>query len=174
MRSKLVIILALIVAGLLVFSALAEDTKKEEAPEYDYIGAKKCGLKPCHGKDGIMASWEETPHATAYDDLTDEQKADESLMKFYTTGTTKKGDVLTGVQCEACHGPGSDYKSMSIMKDREKAIANGLLMPDEETCKGCHNADAPGKLGESAEGFDFAKMMEKGVHILPYSDEKGE
>lgn len=170
MRSKLVIALMLIVAGLLVLSAFAEDAKDAEA-KYDYIGAKKCGLKPCHGNDGIMASWEETPHATAYDNLTDEQKADEALMPFYTTGTDAKGNLLTGVQCEACHGPGSAYKKMSIMKDREAAIENGLIIPTAETCMHCHNADAPGKLGESAKDFDFEKMKGAGVHVIPSAEE---
>jgi len=45
------------------------------------------------------------------------------------------------VQCEACHGAGSDYKKMSIMKDREKAVANGLEIPSQATCNGCHTGD---------------------------------
>ncbi len=143
--------------------ALAGDEKKEVT--HDYIGAKKCGL--CHKKDGILESWEKTAHATAYDKLTEEQKKDEKILKFYTTGKDTKGELLTGVQCEACHGPGSGYKTKSIMEDKEKAIANGLIIPDAKTCAKCHNAEAPTEtLKATAKDFDFEKMKAKGVHVL--------
>jgi hypothetical protein len=145
----------------------AEETKKEEAKkvEHQYIGAKKCSM--CHKKDGIKESWEATAHATAWDKLTPEQQKDKAILPFYTTGTDAKGDLLTGVQCEACHGPGSDYKKKSIMEDRELAIANGLLMPDEKTCLKCHNEKAPTEaLAASAKDFNYEKMKVKGIHAL--------
>ena len=52
-------------------------------------------------------------------------------------------DPTRGVQCESCHGPGADYSSMRIMSDRDLAIANGLLIPNEQTCRHCHNRDSP-------------------------------
>ncbi len=55
-----------------------------------------------------FASWEKTKHAAAK------------------------------VDCEECHGPGSNYKTMAIMKDPAKAKAAGLLMPAEKDCKACH------------------------------------
>ena len=81
--------------------------------------------------------------------------------------------MLTGVQCEACHGPGSEYKSMSIMKDREKAMANGLLIPDEKTCFKCHNENVPEEF-RSKEPFDFEKMKAKGIHAMPSAAEEKE
>lgn len=138
-----------------------EAAKKEEA-KHEYVGVKKC--KICHKKDGIFESWSTTKHATAFDDLSAEDQAKEELKPFYTTGTTAKGVVLTGVQCEACHGPGADFKKKSIMQNLEKAVAAGLIIPDEKTCARCHNEKAPGVLGTSAKDFDFAKKKEKGVH----------
>ncbi len=56
-----------------------------------------------------FASWEKTKHAAAK------------------------------VECEDCHGPGSDYKTMAIMKDVAKAKAAGLIpSPPESECKACH------------------------------------
>ena len=52
------------------------------------------------------------------------------------------------------------------MEDRETAIANGLIIPTAETCKHCHNADAPGALAASAKDFDYEKMKAKGIHVL--------
>ena len=63
------------------------------------------------------------------------------------------------MQCEACHGPGSDYKSMKVMKDRDASIAAGLVIPVEETCKSCHTG-AP----HDQKPFDYAASVEKGVH----------
>lgn len=168
-------LLALLMVGALVFQVAAEEGKKADAEksQYNYIGEKKCGLKPCHGKDGIAESWMQTKHATVYDSLTEEQKKDKALMPFYTTGTDKKGNLLTNVQCEACHGPGSGYKSIKVMKDLEMAKEAGLIIPDEETCKRCHNAKAPTKaLQASAKDWDFAKMKAKGLHIMPHSEKK--
>jgi mono/diheme cytochrome c family protein len=141
-----------------------EAAKKEEAADHAYVGVKKC--KVCHKKDGVFESWEATKHATAFDNLSEEDQANEALKPFYTTGTDAKGDLLTGVQCEACHGPGADYKKKSVMEDREASIAAGLLIPDEKTCMKCHNADAPGALAATAKDFDYAKMKEKGVHVM--------
>ena len=42
------------------------------------------------------------------------------------------------LDCEDCHGPGSEYKPMSVMKDPAKAKAAGLVMPDKAFCAQCH------------------------------------
>jgi len=42
------------------------------------------------------------------------------------------------LDCESCHGPGSEYKSLSVMKDPEKAKAAGLVLPTATFCKTCH------------------------------------
>mgnify|MGYP001819881094 FL=1 len=67
---------------------------------------------------------------------------------------------MPGVGCEACHGPGSDYKSMKTMKDREASIAAGLVVPNEETCNSCHAGAAPHDLP----AFDYATASKTGLH----------
>ena len=42
------------------------------------------------------------------------------------------------LDCESCHGAGSEYKSLSVMKDIEKAKAAGLVLPNATFCKTCH------------------------------------
>lgn len=44
------------------------------------------------------------------------------------------------LDCESCHGPGSEYKTMSVMKDLAKAKAAGLVLPDATFCQKCHKA----------------------------------
>lgn len=50
-----------------------------------------------------------------------------------------------GLQCEGCHGPGSEYAAEAVMRDRKAAMAAGLKMPTKDDCLVCH--------------------MEKGSHI---------
>lgn len=42
------------------------------------------------------------------------------------------------LDCESCHGPGSAYKTMAIMKDPAKARAAGLVIPERSFCSQCH------------------------------------
>jgi len=99
-----------------------------------FVGAEKC--KMCHKLQ--YDSWAQTKHAKA----TENAKAS-TKMKFeaacLTCHATNKDEAMAGVQCEACHGAGSDYKAMSVMKDLEKAKAAGLVMPAQATCDGCHD-----------------------------------
>ena len=46
--------------------------------------------------------------------------------------------IEDGVQCEGCHGPGSEYASTAVMKDRQAAMMAGLQMPTLEFCFNCH------------------------------------
>jgi hypothetical protein len=81
-----------------------------QAQDHTYVGAEKC--KMCHKVQ--YNSWLETTHATTTEvamNATDlEFTAD--CLKCHATNAD---EALAGVQCEACHGPGSDYKKMSIM-----------------------------------------------------------
>jgi hypothetical protein len=42
------------------------------------------------------------------------------------------------LDCEGCHGPGSEYKSVKVMKDPAAAKKAGLIMPDKAQCATCH------------------------------------
>jgi hypothetical protein len=42
------------------------------------------------------------------------------------------------LDCEGCHGPGSEYKAMNVMKDPKKARAAGLVDPGAAYCGKCH------------------------------------
>jgi hypothetical protein len=111
-----------------------------QAQDHAYVGADKC--KMCHKVQ--YASWEATTHAGSTD------KAKASTDPAFTADclqchATNASEEFPGVQCEACHGPGGDYKKMSIMKDRETAMANGLIIPSQATCDGCHKDDGHSK-----------------------------
>ncbi len=54
----------------------------------------------------------------------------------------------------ACHGAGSDYVDPAVMADREAFLADGGILPDELTCRGCHRD----------ERFRFLPMWERIRH----------
>jgi hypothetical protein len=154
--------------------------------EHNYVGAIKC--KKCHKKEkrgNQYQKWLDGPHAKAYETLAKDtakivaksagikghpQKSDKCLKCHVTAfGVDKKYldstfSMEMGVQCEACHGPGSDYKKKKIMKDRDKAISLGLIISEEELCRNCHNEESP-----TYKEFDFEKFKEKIAHPLPDS-----
>ncbi len=51
-----------------------------------------------------------------------------------------------GLDCEGCHGNGADYWPASVMRDRAKAAAAGLVTPTLATCARCHGAKADAAL----------------------------
>ena len=132
--------------------ALALATAMTAAEENTYIGAAKC--KMCHKVS--LASWSETAHAKAFDKLKPEEQGNAECLKCHATGGSAD---MPGVQCESCHGAGSGYKSMKVMKDPEASKAAGLLAPDEATCRGCHEG-APHDQPE----FNYEEAKKTGLH----------
>ena len=134
---------------------------------HSYIGADACSM--CHKteKQGSQYSiWQNSKHSKAFETLKSE-KADQiakekgftkpaietpECLKCHASGYDldasmlgKKFKVEDGVQCETCHGPGSDYKDMKVMKDKELSIKNGLIAHEklDAFCTGCHNSESP-------------------------------
>ena len=142
MRATKVILVGL---GILILSAAVVGAA-------DYISAAKC--KMCHKVQ--FESWSGLAHATAFDRLEGDDKGNAECLKCHATGGSAD---MPGVQCEACHGAGSDYKSMKVMKDRDASVAAGLVVPDESTCTSCHTG-AP----HDQKAFDYATAVEAGVH----------
>jgi hypothetical protein len=153
----------------------AEEVKKD--PGFKYIG--EAGCKFCHAgvKNGnIYETWKASAHAKAFEKLGAEGQKNEACLGCHTTGhgkTVAAGKTaadLQGVQCEACHGPGSEYKAMNIMKDKAQATAKGLVEPTKEACGSCHTATLPKECwagAEAAPKFDFAVAAKKIEHKLP-------
>ncbi|MFC2114347.1 multiheme c-type cytochrome [Bacteroidota bacterium] len=139
------------------------------AQTYTYIGAAKC--KMCHNKTTTgqqYKKWSEGPHANAMSSLKEAEKKNPKCLKCHSTAASVDKSLVgtmtveEGVTCEACHGPGSAYKSASVMRDRKAAVAKGMIIPDEKLCKKCHNSESP-----TFKGFDYAKYLAKIAHLNP-------
>ena len=151
----------------------AEREAADTLPGPKYIGALVCAT--CHGaQSGSRAygTWRMSRHAAAYATLGtaragqiardmgvsgSPQAADRCLACHATGGGEPSGrflesfDVAQGVQCESCHGPGSEYLAQAVMLDPVAAADAGLREVDRATCTRCHT---PGIHGRSfdAEG----------------------
>src|SRR4030042_684451 len=125
-----------------------------------YVGVKVCAN--CHEGEGMghqFSKWLASGHARAYAVLAEPeakkiaelsgipQYPQESPMCLggHATGAhveawEKDETFFTedGVQCEKCHGPGSEYMDAAVMSNREEAEKAGLMMPAVSDCMGCH------------------------------------
>jgi len=60
------------------------------------------------------------------------------------------------LDCESCHGAGSEYKAMTVMKDPAKARAAGLVMPGRQFCATCHRSGLTDDMLSSAHAHKVA------------------
>jgi len=148
--------------------------------EFTYVGAGKC--KICHKteKQGRQFPiWEEKKHSKSFTALS-APEAPARAQEMGVENPVESPDCLKchaplfkkapelkeeGVTCEVCHGPGSVYKKLKIMKSREESVKNGLTVYDTPEakkgwCLTCH---------ENAHGqsFDFEASWEKIKHPVP-------
>ncbi len=161
----LLAVLALAVAG--VFAAEEKAKADKEEAKFEYVGAKKC--KICHKE--VYESWSKTSHATNFSKLSAEEQKKDECARCHITGTDAKGVLIENVECEACHGPGSAYKSPKIMskkawpaepeKYKQMAIDAGLIYPTAETCTRCHQKEG----NPNFKPFDFEKRRLE-VHVM--------
>lgn len=140
------------------FTAALIAADSTEAANLEYVGAKKCRI--CHMD--IYESWKISKHAKAMSLLNDEQRTDAACERCHSTGKMADGTLINNVECEACHGPGSEYRKMRVMKNLDKAVQLGLIVNDESVCVGCHNEASP-----TFKGFTYVPGQTEGIHILP-------
>jgi hypothetical protein len=146
-----------------------------------YVGVKMCSM--CHKgekKGAQFETWQKSKHAEAYKTLTGAKAAEIAKAKGLKKAANESPECLEchaitadakltadGVQCEMCHGAGSAYKTMPIMKDKAKAVAAGLTdfkdkAAIEKACKTCHNDKSP-----THKAFKLDEMWAKIKHPIP-------
>ena len=160
------------------------------AQDFNYIGVKKCAT--CHKPAKIgnqFGIWSEGSHAKAFEVLKSEEAkkvatkmgiadpaTDAKCLKCHVTGfaapAANKEATLTqeeGVSCEACHGPGSGYKSMKVMKQlvagEVEPASVGLIAGADNfkaQCVKCHNEESP-----TYKPFVYEESVKKIAHPMP-------
>ena len=126
----------------------------EQAVDH-YLGGDLC--QRCHKAE--YEQWNTTLHAQAWKTLVDAKKdANADCIPCHVVGYKKPGGFQTGddaarlgnVQCENCHGMGTQHEAYA---------ANHAVVP-EATCRGCHD-------GTTSPVFDFAKYRPHILHVPP-------
>jgi len=158
------------------------------AQKASYEGTAVC--KMCHQTDKQgkqFKIWQESKHSQAYTAL-QSAKADEiakaktskkavespECLKCHATGFDAadksllgaKYKVEEGIQCETCHGAGSAYKSLAVMKNKEEAVKKGLTIHKDAAkyCQTCHNPQSP-----TYKEFKYEEAWAKIKHPVPNS-----
>ena len=72
-----------------------------------------------------------------------------------------------GLQCEACHGAGSEYAPKDIMMDPMKAMMQGLKMPKKEDCMLCHRGKGSHDAVLNKKPFDLEMAWQAIAHPRP-------
>lgn len=195
LKPALLGLVTLAVAGSFLLTAANASFDAPSAPaparaDKQFIGAAKC--KNCHDKEesgNQYGAWQAAGHSKAFEALGKPEAVEaaatrgvepktEACLKCHTTahgapeGAIKKGfDAEAGVQCETCHGPGSEH-----LKARFAAAASGetpagyqgvaveemITSPSVEVCTACHNPESP-----TYEAFCYYEMRGKIAHLDP-------
>jgi len=160
-------IFVLIGACLLFGSLLAQD--------FTYVGSAKCQI--CHKTENQGQQypiWQKSEHATSFQDLStpEAQKlaadapTNAKCLACHAPLADKAPELKAeGVTCEVCHGPGSEYKKLSLMKNKDEAVKNGLILyanaeAIKTQCLKCHQ-NAHNK------AFDCTAYWDKIKHAIP-------
>ena len=154
-----------------------------------YVGVKVCAS--CHDGDAAgnqCSLWLKTKHARTYSHLATpearqiakwsgipmEPAKSAMCLGCHATGAEaedwEKDPTFfekDGVQCEKCHGPGSEYADAKVMADRKAAVAAGLNLPTQNDCLHCHAEKGSHKIVLGPRPFDFDKAWSQIAHPIP-------
>lgn len=111
------------------------------------VGPETC--KACHA--AAYEAWRVGSHARAFEALPAQNRQDPRCLSCHAPDADAG---LSGITCEACHGPGSLYAAPYVMRDPELARLLGLVDQGEKACLACHGESAP-----SLVRFDYAKKL---------------
>jgi hypothetical protein len=186
MKNIVLIIIPIFIVSVIIFTA-SEKSSSQTTPKY--VGATSCA-SVCHkgeSKGTQYEIWQSSKHSQAMKTL--QTPFADSLAKSRDSSSTTAAadrpecikchvlgkelveaelestfDKSDGVQCETCHGPGSEYKKLSIMKDVNLATQNGLIIHKEGElfCIQCHNQESP-----TFKGFKYDEYWDKIKHPRP-------
>lgn len=128
-------------------SAMGEAAYNEamSSGDYKYVGNDKCRL--CHRDFFVGRKQDPHDHAMNYILESDNKDNPKCLVCHATGYGVKSGFVsiaqtprLANVQCEGCHGPGSQHLKIASTKKTGGGFLAGTDRPErlKKMCKSCH------------------------------------
>ncbi len=186
-------LIGLLAAGGALLAPLALRAQAQKQPVY--VGARACAK--CH--EGRQAGdqyslWLLTAHSKAWASLAtpeakqmarlsgildQPQKAPICLGCHATAADTEKWErdaafrVEDGVQCEKCHGPGSEYMDEKVMRDSKAAMMAGLRKFTKRDCEVCHYVKGSHVAVHRKPQLDIEDAWKKLAHPVPKQEAGG-
>ncbi len=154
-----------------------------------YVGVTQC--TKCHQGEEMdyqFCIWLTSKHAKAYSALAKPeakeiarlsgipQEPQQAAMCLGCHATGSQAEewekdetfhIEDGVQCEKCHGAGSEYMTESVMTDRKAARAAGLMMPTTADCMNCHKVKGSHVAVLKSRKFDVDQAWDEIAHPNP-------
>ena len=176
-------------ALLSILLSLPAPVKAQQAREPVYVGARVCAS--CHLKEGMgnqYSRWLLSRHARAYavlakpearkiadlSGIPEEPQKSTMCLGCHATGVEAEEwerdetfFVEDGVQCEKCHGPGSEYMELEVMMDSEASMSAGLGMPAKRDCMVCHEPKGSHLAVHKLPALDIDKAWMEILHPTP-------
>lgn len=190
MRHRILVRLAALLALTGVCTVVIDAVGREEGQKHPvYIGRAACAA--CHRGRGMgdqHSKWLLTKHSRAHAALAkresveiarlsgipQEPQASAVCLGCHATGSETEDwerdqafRIADGVQCEMCHGPGSEYADAKVMRNAKAAEAAGLVMPTKKDCMGCHYAKGSHVAVLRQPTIDIDKAWNKISHLTP-------
>jgi nitrate/TMAO reductase-like tetraheme cytochrome c subunit len=175
-----------IVTTLMIYPDLVSGLAAQTSDEHIYVGEKVC--RQCHNLPGSRDQydiWRLSKHARAYASLfkpeakeiaelsgidIEPQKSPICLGCHTTAYNVEEWEreetfhFEDGVQCELCHGPGSEYSDPETMRNPEKAAAAGLIYAQKRRCLICHKEKNSHVSVLHSEKFDYDIFLARIKH----------
>lgn len=182
---------------------LTDILRAEEVPNAKFMGISKCASSGCHGSAKLgnqKAPWEESTHAKATSDLSGKKGKEfagklnvanpaqsDLCLSCHSTAFGVKEELLAetfdpeeGVQCEACHGAGSEFIEPHKKKGAvyEEIVEKGMrplktVQQQKDLCATCHGAkDKYEKLKKSGHPELDKVSFEEGMKKIKHWQDK--
>jgi YVTN family beta-propeller protein len=155
------------------------------AAEQVFVGAEVCGQ--CHAslERDQLDTWYRSPHARAYAALALPEAAEIARISginespfsnpvclgCHATASDVEAwqldptfHIEDGVQCELCHGPGSEYMAAEVMFNSVAAQLAGLRKPDRRVCMICHKEKGSHTAVLEVKPFNYDEALTKIAH----------
>ena len=160
-----------------------------------YVGARVCAT--CHDGPEMghqFSLWLLSKHSRAYADLSTPEAKEMAIISgipgepmeamaclgcHATAADSEPWErdptfrIEDGVQCERCHGPGSEYMDEAIMRDREAAVRAGLKFLSVRECELCHAVKGSHVAVHKRPKLDMTSARETIAHPTPEAPTPG-
>lgn len=168
---------------------LVSSLSAQEARQPVYVGSKECakchqgadfGYQQClmlmhaHSKAYAVLALPESQEIARLSGIPQEPQESSVCLGCHATASEAEDwemdetfHLEDGIQCEMCHGPGSEYMEEEIMVDRDAARAAGLRMPTKSDCMNCHKVKGSHVAVLQSRKFDIDEAWEVLAHPTP-------